>query len=1033
MNIRNQKGNVTVAGILIITSMIILIGVTLTAYNQIKIELQHCHLNNIRAKILSYQGLENAVSELQALSSGDLINIKTEASPSKEGGWYYYGEDLNRNGLLNRGEDQNNNKVLDIETCLLKYALRPSFVLTDQGGEPLLIRLSNGSFVGYSGELAKTYSNGKDIYSLKIIDCNSQIYINGDDVSAKGGSRQLLNNLGVILSISEFPALGDYIFEMRNKKPSKRFKVKEELEPIMTKPIYERIKDYVTLYGQVDAKVIKPNPYPNLRGQIKDGVDIFSWKELIKSDLTIEPRHPIDINTASKVVLMAVLANLEGVYLQQSISDEEKEKLQQDDPFLFSGGVDKPARKRDNTLTPEMRLGRLQIVDLNIPENIHLIDELAERIIEERNRSPFLEWQAFNRFFDNLVQEGFFGDAQGLPEDYEMAQAKADLIKANANPNTLLNKFNPDRIVYHSMDKTDLITYTTEFCFTPRGYFEIESEGMVLRLQDNAMIIESNYLTRGIVHVYEVYNETNQADFSSGKISNQKTLGVIRQSKALHTYPQPDIEHLPVNCYEDGQIALATNENSYNDKRQHITFRHHFNNGLTANHSKGDSQPVIITGNDVTSGSIFNGGVLYPDGIYSDINSCPVYSAENNFVDGIDYEQLYNKKRFTGAVSFWFKPNYYETSVKPRVIFSLNKNTNKPPHPKYNYQVCQNIFSIMAFPKSDTYKNTFSSSLKTTPAGKYIWFWDIDESLGNQPDEYIFANGSEGEKTDKTPWESDRHHQWVHIGIAWDTQPGLTKESKICSACLGKKESDGFLNGYCRYCLGTGEIPEMKMYPSDVYTFCINGSDSKAEYIYKQPELFPPEIIQHIDFSSGNSMRFGERPDASFWDSSGDFTIDEIIIRLPDNVREAKEFFKTEFANGRYYKGESIFTSGPITINFNNIPDPGNQRLKSDKIKIIPTWTVYWPDNSDKTKGNVGIQLLNNEEMPLSSLCDKQASLIEISKGEENNFIFKYRILFSSKEEDFNTPLLESPFLDDVNFIVFRVTPEIIEQFVIED
>ncbi|MBI5779253.1 MAG: hypothetical protein HZA49_07345 [Planctomycetes bacterium] len=1008
----NNHGNVTLATLLVICAIIVLLGIALNAYNQIQLELTHCHLDKIRAKMLAHQGLTNAFDELKTLNFDQITN-----KPRHNSSWYYYGEDLDNNGLLSRGEDQNNNRTLDVETCPLKDALKPSFTLTDRNGTPMFIRFANGARMGYSGELTKTYVDGNDIYTLKITDCHSQIYVNGDD----DGTKQLLNNLGVILRISsDIPdeALGNYIFKKRNMKPSGRFTVKEELAGILPKPVYEKIRPYVTLYGQADNKVIKPP-----RRQMKEGTEIFSWKQITPDDLVCEERHPININTAAKPVLMAALANLEGIYLHQGLNDDEIASAD-DIKNVFSNTLEKPHGKVE---PPGVSIGKLKAVNLRIPENTRLIENIAERIIEERTISPFLEWQAFNKFCDILIHEEFFGDIS-TPEGYELAQAKADLIKANVNPNTLLNKFNPDRIINRWLDKSDLVTYTTEFCFTPRGYFEVESEGMVLRPSiSGEMFLEAGYLTRGVAKIYEIYNETNQSDFSKGRISKQPK----EAGETLQTYPQPDINNLPNGCYEDGQIALANVENRAPDNKP--IFALHFNKTLKASPSNGKSQPMEMEGNSLTTESLFNGGALYPDGVYSDSGGCPAYESEDNFVDGIANERVSGKKQFRGAVSFWLKPNYYQTSVKPRTIFSLNKATNNPPHPKYNYQPTQHIFSILAFPRAYPYKSdtdTLSYSLRTTPAGKFLWFWDFDESLGNQPQSYIFANSDPA---------NDSHHRWIHIGIAWDTHPKTTRIAKHCPACIPKtgeannsQEPAWLLKGYCRHCAGTGETSEVKVYPSDVYTFCINGDDAPSKYIGRQPELFPPEIIQQIDFASANSIRLGESIDSSFWNFSGDFTIDEVTIRLPDSVKSAEEQFKDEFANGRYYKNQGIFTSGPIIIKTGR----GHAVTKTGpdyKTRIIPFWTAYYPSDWDEDSRNILIQLLNNSDEPISAIYDRQGPAIELSKGKNQDLTFKYKVVFDTQVNGHNKPLLESPFLDDITMIIFTNEPEIMEQFVIEN
>ncbi|MDI6732650.1 MAG: hypothetical protein QME51_06910 [Planctomycetota bacterium] len=1063
----NNEGKVFVATVLVISTIILLLGITMDTYKRIKVELMHCHLDNIRAKMLAQQGMETAINKLRDLDFTALVDLKAE----KEGGsWYYYGEDLDKNNLLNKGEDINNNKVLDIETCLLNSALRPSFALTDTGDNPLSIYLQDGRKMGYSGELSQTYEGGKDIYILKVIDSNSQININSDDK----GSQQLLNNLGYILGISaEIPGgqLGNYLFEKRSilpvsrlagqagqppcppeadsrpeglrdsgqgsrkKTASDRFKVKEELLNFLPQNVYNKLKHYVTLYGQPDGSVIKPSPrrVPERTSSLpslQKGIDIFSWKEMTPVTLTLETRYPININTASKPVLMAVLANLEGVYLHQSGNTVN---------IRMGNEINNPLPKISKE---HLSIGKLKTIDLKIPENKNLIETITERIIEERNRSPFLDWQRFHNFCDALVEEGVFGDIS-TAEGYETSQARADLIKANANPNTLLNKFNPDRIVYRSLDKSDLITYTTEFCFTSRGYFEIESLGVVLKslagqsgqlFSANTLSIEASYLTRGVVQVYAIYTETSQEDFSRGNIT---------PAGAGMSYPESDINPESRRDYVDGLIGLATVQN--NRSGNNVTFKCHFN--LNEKHS------------GYVRGSVFDGGMLYPDGVYSDATGCPSYPTEGNFETGY-FEKSRGKKLFAGALSFWLKPNYYQTSTKPRTIFSINKKTDNPQHPKYGFIPLQNIFSIIDFPLAYSYNqkgggdDDLSSSISVSPGGKYIWFWEIDQSLGNQPQQYVFAHPS-GMSDEHKVRKQGKHHQWVHIGIAWNTHPKLPKEATPCPACekggdrkvsvpeasrprpdfigvgtgrpalvatipRGTGGEDEPIKSICRYCLGTGEKYQIKLNPSDVYAFCVNGDDSMSKYVGRQPAVFPPEIIQHIDFSSGNFMRWGENSDAPFWNLPGDFTIDEILIRLIDDIKIARADFKEEFAQGRYYKQGMSFTSGSITIR----PDSSPGRTRT-----IPIWTVYYPDEWDNRRNTIALQLLNNEEVAISPLYETQGNTIEISPS-----IFRYRIFIpSSSGDDFNKPLLESPFIDDISFIIFKDMPEIIEQFMVEE
>ena len=116
---------------------------------------------------------------------------------------------------------------------------------------------------------------------------------------------------------------------------------------------------------------------------------------------------------------------------------------------------------------------------------------------------PFRTWAQFNAFVDYLVEKGIiyenrggaantwffdytqasgvFASASKL-QQWMAAQAAADALKANFNPNLNLNELNPNRNLYTLVDKTDLIVNSTELSFVNNnGTYEIESLGMILQ------------------------------------------------------------------------------------------------------------------------------------------------------------------------------------------------------------------------------------------------------------------------------------------------------------------------------------------------------------------------------------------------------------------------------------------------------------------------------------------------------------------------------------------------------------------------
>lgn len=110
---------------------------------------------------------------------------------------------------------------------------------------------------------------------------------------------------------------------------------------------------------------------------------------------------------------------------------------------------------------------------------------------------------------------------------------------ANANPNTRCNKFNPDRVLrqrdpvapvlpltsyrhFPPCDKTDLMPtgYSTEFCFSPHGYYEIASMGRVLGdAPANRLLAQAEI--RAVVKLYEVMRHTTEKDFVSASVTSQ--------------------------------------------------------------------------------------------------------------------------------------------------------------------------------------------------------------------------------------------------------------------------------------------------------------------------------------------------------------------------------------------------------------------------------------------------------------------------------------------------------------------------------
>ncbi|MEK7450157.1 MAG: hypothetical protein AAB019_11825, partial [Planctomycetota bacterium] len=335
-------------------------------------------------------------------------------------------------------------------------------------------------------------------------------------------------------------------------------------------------------------------------------------------------------------------------------------------------------------------------------------------------------------------------------------------------------------------------------------------------------------------------------------------------------------------------------------------------------------------------------GTLYPDGAYSEWKSCPSYNARDNFVDAYTHEALFNKQRFRGTVSFWVKLNYWPETTKPRILFSASKSNLKQkiyPPPWWSPQGDFNIFALMAFPKY--YPDV-------QPRGRLIWFWDIDATLSNVPDEYIITNditeGTTGPKQE--PKGLDAHHQWMHVVFSWDTNPPTSSGSSYIGGAHGGNR---------------GVVGNKR----DTFALILNGTDPNSDNIY-QPSgnVFPPIIRKHLDFVSPfNLIRLGERHVSQAFNTTGDFTIDEFTIQLHNSVADARIFALEEYREGRYYKGEGEFTSKLIEVPLTTTLVAGTKNI----VRAWANWTVYYPANWDKSKRKLEVQFFDQSNQPLTT------------------------------------------------------------------
>lgn len=354
-----------------------------------------------------------------------------------------------------------------------------------------------------------------------------------------------------------------------------------------------------------------------------DNIKIYGLDVLNPQWIEVVARAPLNVNAAPKPVLVALLADLQGYFVAYRRRNNPRWK---GDLYL--------SFKQQNQLRPRGQMvpstgdeyGYLMETVPIVAKQGTMSDneisayDVAEEIIACRERratpnfnysnpslwwtGPFRSWHQFNAFVDNLAKprggtdpgagiledkrpgihldfEEEVDDPSGhgklvdsIPQKDHATKALADVLKANFNPNCHLNETNPDENLFLRVDKTDLFVNSTEFCFMPTGYFEIEALGRVVRPMDEKVkdvTLGANKLVaqakvKAIYKLYDIFRETTQKQFYAGVLSPRGASWDTNNNMSMEIGPEPDNGEFLGNLGKpgepdnefDGYLALPT-------------------------------------------------------------------------------------------------------------------------------------------------------------------------------------------------------------------------------------------------------------------------------------------------------------------------------------------------------------------------------------------------------------------------------------------------------------------------------------------
>lgn len=973
-----------------------LIALTIYGLTRIQPVAARGDSGDVRALMLAHAGIQRAIEELPSAASR-AWQVRDSAGADGRPGepWTCWGEDANANGRLDPGEDVNGNSQLDSVGAPLEEALRPSFA-ERSGPDPLAVSV-DGRPRGVSGFLGGTVQTQGDHYVLRVTDAASRIWLNGPAER----TRALLSRLGRRLGLrpdvaARICTYADAVMRARQKAAQDAgraltveemtvFRSEEDLVPLAGVEAYRRLEPYVTAHAWVDPDTLDVCPPEDRVRPVRPGEPVHALGDLRPVALRTQPRAPVCINTAPEVVLAAVFEGVQGTWVEESAvplgpSGWGYGYEWMDRPLSFSG--------------PEASLGTLRATQ---PVTAVQADRLAAAAVRARARTPFRTWDDFRRFLDRQVQEGLIDAPQ------------AEALRANADPNTLLNDFNPDRNAWAAIDKTDLLSGTTEFCFSSMGCFVVESLG---RLLDAEGRVAASRIVKAHVRAYEVWRETTESEFLAAlragaepeaQIGVYDGDGMTRRGLALEVLPDtapdaPANRGLVGTLWYDGRIGLATlispggpetwlrasltpplrealDADDYRVRSAPAAPEELRKREREARRPRLEGEPApgpliqgaspLATGERATAAALLSRH--FPDGAYLERDACLRYRA----IDNLPWADGQTRK---GCVAFWLKPAFDpRRASRPRTLWSIDRR----PIATAPGLVEAPVFGAYLFPAAPD---------GIGAEGPYRYGFELRGLAGfGIGQRELSAGGGDGDwtvagvATGRAEFEAFRPREWVHVTFAWD----------------------------------------MDAPPDRAFRMAVNGRPvPRANAFEQRPGTLPLPKSVRLDLSANG-------PDDTTWISFGalgddprrnlplDATVDEIRV----GTLEMFDAACRDAAEGRYARvsdpgpkrgGGATFTSAPRS--------PG-----SPAVPGSIAWTVReapgLPDSAVRLQFSDGRRWRGPFDEPGGQPV-----------GEPNepglSGEFRWRAVFSTGHRP-DLPVNETPYLDDVT-ITFATRPAVL-------
>ncbi len=832
-------------------------------------------------------------------------------------------------------------------------------------------RDGNGTYTGWSGRIARGVGSHRSTFVLQVEDESGKLNVNGGVPGAgrvvgwNGQLVRVLNALGSQPEIGYAPVagagLGDWIF---NHRPGDgytdaglRLTVEQAYRSRGALP--RDLSPYLTIRSWIDAKVVRPNARA---AEATAGTFVaISDIKAARSPLTLESggRPPVHLNSAPRPVVAALLTGLSGI------------------------SCSNPYNTASYTLTPAHAAAIAdQIVafrDGRDPGGWYASVGLSP--------GPFRSWPEFSAFCDALLPWTITGLEGSLLQQWYGGgnQCGADLLKANFDPNTALNKHVPDQIEWRWIDKSDLLAWSTEGSLHPTGAFRISSLG---RLRDRVGAVLAEARVSALVDMFGMVRETTQADFVRGRrlsdaprYLSPSTRTVERSAGAAlgwggapgtglaaMTYPcaMPAVEAGRAANF-DGSILLATTERfptAYGGVP--YAFLHRFDDAWTADTG---GSPACIAGpggalrQDDVAQSVWPSppalqGTFLPDGAFLDWFRAPAYAGSGNLP----------ARGHRGVVSFWAKTGGGGGAGGAGMDYACAMTAFRGDHPATLTQAM-----LVGF------QNTGPNS------GRWMMLLEMRKDP-NDPDVECGATGSYAANLPGCRWRL--------VTAFWDIDNGVVSRD-LSLHSHGYPSSSQIRNYATSFLAGAREDP--------------------------------------VDVS--NPIVLGVHPELNDYQAThaNQVVIDEFAVcdyaADPAAAQDAAANWAGEtYSDGRYYKGnDAKFLSASVD------PSPG----RTDALRRI-YWTAYLPREDRKERGSGGISgwfnrvldpTLTNARVSVRLLDQDGLPRVPPEPPVVQGVLmrrvlpgpFRYEVTFeptwswTDPVRD-SSPVLESPVFDDITF-----------------